>query len=113
MGPDAIRATMFGQMRDAMKDDVEKLLQVQGPQPAASGYLGMHSQPGVCFAVLMFSTRITNSLPCHKVEALPAAVAASRPQYFSLQLLLYVLQQLSNQQPSQAATFVLKLAAFG
>jgi hypothetical protein len=30
MGPDAIRATMFGQMRDAMKDDVEKLLQVQG-----------------------------------------------------------------------------------
>jgi hypothetical protein len=29
MGPDAVRATMMGQMRDAMKDDVEKLLQVR------------------------------------------------------------------------------------
>lgn len=28
MGPDAVRATMMGQMRDAMKEDVEKLLQV-------------------------------------------------------------------------------------
>jgi hypothetical protein len=28
MGADAVRATMMGQMRDAMKEDVEKLLQV-------------------------------------------------------------------------------------
>lgn len=31
IGPDAIRATMLGNMRDAMKEDVEKLLQVRGP----------------------------------------------------------------------------------
>lgn len=29
MGADAVRATMMGNMRDAMKDDVEKLLQVR------------------------------------------------------------------------------------
>lgn len=28
MGADAVRATMMGRMRDAMKEDVEKLLQV-------------------------------------------------------------------------------------
>lgn len=36
MGPDTVRATMMGQLRDAQKDDVEKLLQVGGGERGMS-----------------------------------------------------------------------------
>lgn len=70
MGPDAIRATMLGQMRDAMKDDVEKLLQV-------------------CCVVLLSTIR-------HKLPALPdtAADAGMALAGSSLTHQLPVLEQL-------------------
>lgn len=70
MGPDAIRATMLGQMRDAMKDDVEKLLQV-------------------CCVELLSVVR--HKLPAHSDTAVDAGMALARS---SLTRQLPVLEQL-------------------